>query len=85
MTEGMFHPSMKTNVTDLEARKGALEAELAEASEDQPIRPHPGLSAVYARKVAALRLQTSVTGSSPSRGFFHAGCTAGPQFCSLSE
>jgi hypothetical protein len=34
----MYHPSMKAKLTDLEARKAALEAELAEAPEAEPIR-----------------------------------------------
>ncbi|MCB1467469.1 MAG: recombinase family protein [Rhizobiaceae bacterium] len=55
VTEGMFHPSMKAKLSELEARKAELE-ELLAKSEDQPhaLRLHPGLSDVYRHKVATL-------------------------------
>ncbi|NOR30396.1 MAG: hypothetical protein GQ539_04770 [Sulfitobacter sp.] len=54
IAEGMFHPSMKAKMDDLEARKVALEAEVLAAPEEQPILLHPSLSEVYRSKVANL-------------------------------
>ena len=54
ITDGMYHPSMKAKMTDLETRKTYLSDALAEHV-DQPLRLHPGLADVYRRKVADLR------------------------------
>ena len=54
VANGMFHESMKTKLTDLEARQAELEAELAEIGEEPPIRLHPGLADHYRAKVADL-------------------------------
>ena len=54
ITEGMFHASMKEKMTVLEARKAALETELAGMEDDAPIRLHPGLADVYRQKVSKL-------------------------------
>ena len=50
---GLFAPSMKEELTALEARKATLVAETAEAKEEMP-RLHPGLAEVYRKKVADL-------------------------------
>lgn len=50
---GMFHESMKDEMTALEARKSELTALLGEAPQDTPDLL-PSASAIYARKVAAL-------------------------------
>uniref|UniRef100_UPI00109C6A50 recombinase family protein n=1 Tax=Candidatus Halocynthiibacter alkanivorans TaxID=2267619 RepID=UPI00109C6A50 len=54
ITEGMFHPSMKIKMDELEARKAELEAELCSADNDLPVLLHPGLSGIYREKVAGL-------------------------------
>jgi site-specific DNA recombinase len=50
---GLFAPSMKDELTALEARKATLVAETAEAKEEMP-RLHPALADVYRRKVGKL-------------------------------
>ncbi len=50
---GMFHESMKGEMTALEARKGELNALLADVPEDKPDLL-PAASAIYAKKVAKL-------------------------------
>ncbi|KAB2705929.1 recombinase family protein [Brucella intermedia] len=50
---GMFHPSMKSEMDALEARKTELTEQLADIPEDVPDLL-PSASAIYARKVAAL-------------------------------
>jgi hypothetical protein len=47
---GLFAPSMKDELTALEARKATLVAETAEAKEEMP-RLHPALADVYRRKI----------------------------------
>ena len=54
ITEGMFHPSMKTKMDGLEAEKAGLEAQLHDIPTADPITLHPGLADIYARKVANL-------------------------------
>ncbi|MCF8472709.1 MAG: recombinase family protein [Sphingomonadaceae bacterium] len=54
ITEGMFHPSMKTKMDALEAEKANLEAQLRDIPAEDPITLHPGLADIYARKVANL-------------------------------
>ena len=54
IAEGMFHPSMKAKMDDLEARKATLEAEVLAAPDEQPVLLHPGLSEVYRNQVANL-------------------------------
>jgi hypothetical protein len=51
--EGLYQPSMKTRMEELERRREVLEAELATATEPKP-RLHPGLAEIYRQKVAAL-------------------------------
>ena len=53
VAEGLYHPSMKQKMNDLEARRVELEAQLA-ANQEEPIRLHPGLSDAYREKVATL-------------------------------
>ncbi|MFV0336574.1 MAG: recombinase zinc beta ribbon domain-containing protein, partial [Tropicimonas sp.] len=51
--EGMFHESMKGEMTALEARKAELTGLLTDAPEDTPDLL-PSASAIYAKKIAAL-------------------------------
>ncbi|PIP00026.1 hypothetical protein [Pleomorphomonas carboxyditropha] len=54
MADGLYHPSMKEEMSALEERRTATEAELANLGDEEPLRRHPGLSAVYRRNVANL-------------------------------
>jgi hypothetical protein len=55
ITEGMYHPSMKARMDDLEARRAVLEAQLGElGAPEEPIRFHPGLAETYRKKVSDL-------------------------------
>ena len=54
ITDGMYHPSMKGKMTDLETRKAALEVERDQLPQEQPVLLHPGLSESYRQKVALL-------------------------------
>ena len=54
ITEGMFHPSMKGKLDELEARKARLEADLASMEHEPPVMLHPGLADLYREKVADL-------------------------------
>ncbi|MCF1711067.1 recombinase family protein [Tabrizicola sp. J26] len=66
ITEGMFHPSMKARMDDLEARRATLEAQLAElGAPEEPIRFHPGLAETYRRKVADLASSLNAEGTRP--------------------
>ena len=53
IADGMYHPSMKEKMTDLETRKAELSSLLADAPEEKPDLL-PTASAIYARKVAKL-------------------------------
>ena len=54
ITAGMFHPSMRTKMDDLEARKAELTSKLAALPEQDPIVLHPALAETYSKKVVAL-------------------------------
>ncbi len=55
ITDGLYHPSMKAKMTELEDRKVALEAALAAKPEEpSALRLHPGLSDLYRQKVSTL-------------------------------
>jgi site-specific DNA recombinase len=54
ITAGMFHPSMKTKMDELEARKAELSCKLAALPEQDPIVLHPALAETYRAKIAAL-------------------------------
>ncbi len=54
ITEGMFHPSMKAKMDDLEAQKAELEKELQSTDDAPPVLLHSGLADTYRRKVADL-------------------------------
>jgi site-specific DNA recombinase len=54
ITQGMFHPSMKAKMDELEADRSSLEAKMASLPQAEPIAIHPGLADIYARKVADL-------------------------------
>lgn len=62
ITDGMYHPSLKTKMTTLEEQKSHLESELADLTEE-PLRLHPGLSKLYRKKVADLTASLNVEGS----------------------
>lgn len=52
--DGMYNPSMKGRMTELERRKVELEAALEAAPEAPNIHLHPNISEIYAQKVAKL-------------------------------
>src|SRR5690606_14984507 len=52
--DGMYHPSMKTKMADLEARKAQLTAFLEDTPEPPALRLHPRLSDLYREKIANL-------------------------------
>jgi site-specific DNA recombinase len=52
--DGMYQPSMKSRMDELEAEKRVLEERLAAAPEPPKIRLHPNLPGLYREKVAAL-------------------------------
>jgi site-specific DNA recombinase len=52
--DGLYQPSMKARMAELEAEKAALEERLATAPELPKIRLHPNLAGMYREKVAAL-------------------------------
>ena len=52
--DGMYHPSMKAKMADLEARKGQLTAFLEDSPETPALRLHPRLSDLYREKIADL-------------------------------
>ncbi|MCG7522771.1 recombinase family protein [Ruegeria sp. Ofav3-42] len=54
IAEGMFHPSLKAKMDELEARKEELEAELSASSHERPVLLHPGLAGIYKEKVEDL-------------------------------
>jgi site-specific DNA recombinase len=52
--DGLYQPSMKARMAELEAEKAALEERLASAPEPPKIRLHPNLAGLYREKVARL-------------------------------
>ena len=52
--DGLYQPSMKARMAELEAEKAALEERLAAAPELPKVRLHPNLAGMYREKVAAL-------------------------------
>ena len=58
ITEGMFHPSMKDMMAELEARKARLIAELADQPIEEPIRLHPGLPDTLPQWITCVRCGT---------------------------
>ena len=52
--DGLYQPSMKARMAELEAEKAVLEERLASAPEPPKIRLHPNLAGLYREKVAAL-------------------------------
>ncbi len=52
--DGLYQPSMKARMAELEAEKAALEERLASAPELPNVRLHPNLAGMYRQKVAAL-------------------------------
>jgi site-specific DNA recombinase len=52
--DGLYQPSMKARMAELEAEKATLEERLATAPELPKVRLHPNLAGMYRQKVAAL-------------------------------
>jgi site-specific DNA recombinase len=52
--DGMYQPSMKARMDELEAEKAMLEERLAAAPQPPKVRLHPNLAGLYREKVAAL-------------------------------
>jgi site-specific DNA recombinase len=52
--DGLYQPSMKARMAELEAEKAALEEQLATAPELPKVRLHPNLAGMYRQNVAAL-------------------------------
>ena len=52
--DGMYQPSMKERMAELEAEKAVLKERLASAPEPPSIRLHPNLAREYRNKVAVL-------------------------------
>jgi site-specific DNA recombinase len=52
--DGLYQPSMKARMAELEAQKAELEERLAAAPELPKVRLHPNLAGMYREKVAAL-------------------------------
>jgi hypothetical protein len=67
--DGMYQPSMKERMDELEAEKALLEERLATAPEPPKIRLHPNLAGLYREKVVALdrRWPTGRSGPRPPR------------------
>ena len=54
ITDGMYHPSMKAKMDGLEAERADLTARLEALPAIDPVPIHPGITDIYARKVADL-------------------------------
>jgi hypothetical protein len=52
--DGLYQPSMKARMVELETEKAALEERLAAAPEPPKVRRHPNLAGLYREKVAPL-------------------------------
>jgi site-specific DNA recombinase len=52
--DGLYQPSMKARMAELETEKAVLEERLAAAPEPPKLRLHPNLAGLYRQKVAAL-------------------------------
>ena len=52
--DGLYQPSMKGRMAELEAEKATLEERLATAPEPPKVRLHPNVAGMYRQKVAAL-------------------------------
>ena len=66
---GMFHPTMKDRMTDLEDRKAGLERRIEELKpKENLVRLHPGLAEVYRRKVADLAAALNAEGTRMGAG-----------------
>ncbi len=66
ISDGMYHPSMKAKMSDLEARKQVLATALG-AQAEQPLRLHPCLAEVYRKKVADLTAALTLRTQKPKR------------------
>lgn len=54
IADGMYHPSMKGKMSELESRKAALQAEQSAVPNEMPVLLHPGLADVYRQQVSEL-------------------------------
>lgn len=52
--DGMYHPSMKAKMAELETTKAQLTASLAASPEPPALRLHPSLTGLYQQKIADL-------------------------------
>ena len=52
--DGMYHPSMKAKMSELETTKAQLTASLAASPEPPALRLHPSLTGLYQQKIADL-------------------------------
>ncbi|HSI99823.1 MAG TPA: DNA resolvase [Patescibacteria group bacterium] len=52
--DGMYQPSMKERMAELEAEKAMLQERLAAAPDPPKVRLHPNLAGLYREEVAAL-------------------------------
>ena len=52
--DGMYHPSMKSKMAELEDRKRTLASQVAEAPEPAVLRMHPSLGDLYRQKITDL-------------------------------
>jgi site-specific DNA recombinase len=52
--DGLYQPSMKARMAELEAERATLEERLAATPEPPKVRPHPNLAGAYRQKVAVL-------------------------------
>lgn len=68
IADGMYHPCMKQKMAALESRKTALIEQLASIGSNEPIRLHPGLSAIYRDKVKRLTAAPECRRDDPQRG-----------------
>jgi hypothetical protein len=69
--DGLYQPSMKARMVELEAEKAVLEERLAAAPEPSKVRLHPNLPGLYREKVAALEQAGS---TSSCMGIWPASC-----------
>ena len=52
--DGLYQPSMKQRLADLEGEKRVLEGRLSEVDQPSPVYVHPNLAEAYRRRVAEL-------------------------------
>jgi site-specific DNA recombinase len=63
ITDGLYHPSMKAKMDILEAERAAAQAAMSVTTLPIEVPLHPGLAAVYARKVTDLASSLNYEGT----------------------